>query len=98
MGKNNVQAPDYAPLAEASAEAARIQAGLGQNQLDFAREQYERSAPVLESIANQQMQAQKEQMDQAQDYYQYQKDVYRPLEKSIVADAQNFNTEAYRDS
>ena len=97
MGKNNVQAPDYAPLAEASAEAARIQAGLGQNQLDFAREQYERSAPVLESIANQQMQAQKEQMDQAQDYYQYQKDVYRPLEKSIVADAQNFNTEAYRE-
>lgn len=97
MGKNTVQAPDYAPLAEASAEAARIQSELGREQLDFAREQYDRTAPILESIANQQMQAQKEQMDQARDYYDYQKEVYRPLEKSIVADAQNFNTEAYRE-
>lgn len=97
MGKNTVQAPDYAPLAAASAEAARIQEGLGRDQLAFAREQYERTAPVLESIANQQMQAQKEQMDQARDYYQYRKDVYRPLEKSIVQDAQDFNTEAYRE-
>ncbi len=97
MGKNNVEAPDYAPLAEASAEAARIQAGLGREQLAFAKEQYERTAPILENIANQQMQAQKEQMDQARDYYQYRKDVYRPLEKSIVQDAQDFNTEAYRE-
>ena len=97
MGKNNVEAPDYAPLAEASAEAARIQAGLGREQLAFAKDQYERTAPMLENIANQQMQAQKEQMDQARDYYQYRKDVYRPLEKSIVQDAQDFNTEAYRE-
>ena len=97
MGKNTVQAPDYAPLAEASAEAARIQAGLGREQLAFARDQYERTAPILESIANQQMQAQAEQMQQARDYYDYQKDVFRPLERSIVQDAQDFNTEAYRE-
>ena len=97
MGKNTVQAPDYAPLAEASAEAARIQAGLGREQLAFARDQYERTAPMLESIANQQMQAQAEQMQQARDYYDYQRDVFRPLERSIVQDAQDFNTEAYRE-
>lgn len=97
MGKNTVQAPDYAPLAEASAEAARIQAGLGREQLAFARDQYERTAPMLESIANQQMQAQAEQMEQARDYYNYQRDVFRPLERSIVQDAQDFNTEAYRE-
>tara|TARA_R100000278_G_scaffold3500_1_gene6258 strand:+ start:913 stop:1932 length:1020 start_codon:yes stop_codon:yes gene_type:complete len=97
MGKNTVQAPDYAPLAEASAEAARIQSELGREQLAFARDQYERTAPMLESIANQQMQAQAEQMDQARDYYNYQRDVFRPLERSIVQDAQDFNTEAYRE-
>ena len=97
MGKNQVAAPDYGPLAEASAEAARIQAGLGREQLAFAREQYDRSAPILESIANQQMAAQSEQMAQARDYYDYQRDTYRPLERSIVADAQRFNTEAYRN-
>ena len=97
MGKNTVEAPDYAPLADASAEAARIQSELGREQLAFARDQYERTAPMLESIANQQMQAQKEQMDQARDYYNYQRDVFRPLERSIVQDAQDFNTEAYRE-
>ena len=97
MGKNTVEAPDYAPLAEASAEAARIQSELGREQLDFAREQYDRTAPMLESIANQQMAAQAEQMQQARDYYDYQTSTYRPLERSIVQDAQRFNTEAYRE-
>ncbi len=97
MGKNTVAAPDYAPLAEASAEAARIQTGLGREQLDFARQQYDRSAPILEGIANQQMAAQDEQMAQARDYYNYQRDTYRPLERSIVQDAERFNTEAYRN-
>lgn len=97
MGKSNPPPPDYTPLAEASAEAARIQAGLGREQLAFAREQYDRAAPIMESIANQQMAAQAEQMSQARDYYNYQQSTFRPLERSIVADAQNFNTEAYRN-
>lgn len=97
MGKSSPPPPDYTPLAEASAEAARIQAGLGRDQLAFAREQYDRSAPILERIANQQMAAQDEQMAQARDYYNYQQDTYRPLERGLVADAQRFNTEAYRN-
>ena len=97
MGSKGAPPPDYAPLAEASAEAARIQAGLGREQLAFAREQYDRSAPIMESIANQQMAAQSEQMAQARDYYNYQRDTYRPLERGIVADAQRFNTEAYQN-
>jgi len=97
MGSKGAPPPDYAPLAKASEEAARIQAGLGREQLAFAREQYDRSAPILEGIANQQMAAQNEQMAQARDYYNYQRDTYRPLERGIVADAQRFNTEAYQN-
>ena len=97
MGSKGAPPPDYAPLAEASTEAARIQAGLGREQLAFAREQYDRSAPILEQIANQQMSAQDEQLAQARDYYDYQRDTYRPLERGLVADAQRFNTEAYRN-
>ena len=74
MGKSNPPPPDYTPVAEASAEAARIQGELGRQQLDFAREQYDRSAPLLEGLANQQMTAQNEQMAQARDYYNYQRD------------------------
>ena len=97
MGKTTIAAPDYTPLTEASNEAARIQAKLGREQLDFAKQQYDRSAPILEGIARQQMAAQDEQMAQARDYYNYQRDTYRPLERSIVQDAQRMNTEAYRN-
>ena len=97
MGKSSPPPPDYTPLANASAQAASIQAGLGRDQLAFAREQYDRTAPMLERIANQQMSAQDEQMAQARDYYNYQQDTYRPLERGLVADAQRFNTEAYRN-
>jgi hypothetical protein len=97
MGKNTVEAPDYAPLAQASRESAQIMRGLGEQQLAFAREQYDRSAPILERIANQQMAAQNEQMNQARDYYNYMRDTYRPVERGLVQDAQRFNTEAYRN-
>jgi hypothetical protein len=96
MGKKSSPAPDYTPMAEASKEAAEVMAGLGREQLAFARQQYSENAPFLRSIANQQMAAQQQQMNQAQDYYDYMQNTYRPLEKSLVADAQNFNTEAYR--
>lgn len=97
MGKNNPPPPDYAPLAAASAESARVMGEIGANQLAFAREQYERSSPIMERIANQQMAAQNEQMAQARDYYNYQRDTFRPVERGLVADAQRFNTEAYRN-
>ena len=97
MGSKGAPPPDYAPLERASKEAAEIQAGLGREQLAFAREQYDRSAPILEGIANQQMAAQNEQMDQARDYYNYQRDTFRPVERGLVADAQRFNTEDYRN-
>ena len=42
------------------------------------------------------MAAQGEQMAQARDYYDYQRDTYRPLERGLVADAERFNTQAYQ--
>ena len=98
MGKkSNPPPPDYTPVAQASAEAARIQGELGREQLAFAREQYNRTAPVLDQIAQQQIAAQQQQMSQAQDYYDYQQQTFRPLERSLVADAQRFNSDAYRN-
>ena len=97
MGKSSTPPPDYQPLADASSAAMEAQVGLGREQLAFAREQYNRTAPQLEAVARQQMQAQSEQMDQARDYYNYQKDTFRPVERGLVADAERFNTEAYRN-
>ena len=95
MGKSSPPPPDYTPLADASAESARIMGKLGDDQLAFAKQQYDRSQPLLERVANQQMAAQSEQMSQARDYYNYQQDTFRPVERGLVADAQRFNTDAY---
>lgn len=97
MGKSNPKPPDYKPLAQASKESAQIMAGLGREQLDFAREQYNAVAPLMRDIAEMQMSAQRQQMEQGADYYNYLRETYRPLERSIVDQAREFNTDAYRE-
>ena len=86
MGKKSAPAPDYTPMAAVSKE-----------QLDFAKQQYAEMAPLAQRIADQQMAAQQQQMAQAQDYYNYQQQTFRPVEQGLVRDAQRFNTADYRN-
>lgn len=97
MGGKSAPAPDYRALASASRDAAQTMAGLGREQLAFARQQYGDLAPVLRGIAQTQQAAQEQQMQQAQDYYQYMQSTFRPLERQLVSQAKNFNTEEYRN-
>lgn len=86
MGGKSQPAPDYGPSVE-----------LGNRQLAFAERQYAEMKPLAERVANQQMAAQEQQMAQAQDYYNYQRDTFRPVEQGLVADATRFSTEGYRE-
>ncbi len=97
MGKKSNDAPDYTPLANASDAAAEKMAKLGQNQLDFAKTQYEQNNPLVQEIAKKQGLAMDQQLAQGKDYYDYNKSTFRPLEKQMVADAQSFDTDAYRN-
>lgn len=97
MGGKSAPAPNYAPLQQLSRDAVRTMGGLGQQQLAFAQQQYADLAPTLRGIAETQQQAQQQQMSQAQDYYDYMRSTYRPVEQSLVKQAQNFNTEQYRE-
>lgn len=85
MGGKSAPAPDYSGMEQVARE-----------QLSFAREQYADFAPVAQEIMGLQMQAQQQQMDQAADYYAYQQETFRPLEQGLVQQAQDFDTEAYR--
>jgi len=87
MGGKSAKAPDYSGMEQVAAQ-----------QLSFSRQQYNDMKPIVEAISAQQMQAQQQQMDQAQDYYDYSKETFRPLEQGLVRDAENFNTDAYRQS
>lgn len=86
-----------AGLAESADYAADLSYKLGSEQLDFAKAQYADMKPLAEKIANQQYAAQEQQMQQAQDYYDYNVETFRPVERGLVADAQNFSTEGYRE-
>jgi hypothetical protein len=86
MGGKSQPAPDYGPMQ-----------AIGREQLDFAKQQYAEMAPLARQVAAQQMAAQQQQMQQGQDYYDYQRQTFRPLEQGLVRDAERFNTEDYRE-
>jgi hypothetical protein len=96
-GSTKVAAPDYTPLANASAQAATQSAELGQAQLDFAKQQYAEQQPLLQRIVDAQIGQMDATQQQGDDYYQNYVNTYRPLEDKMVADAQAFNTDAYRE-
>lgn len=97
FGGGDVKAPDYTPVAAASERAAELGFEMGNLQLDFARQQYEEAKPMIQQVVDAQIASQNETQTQGRDYYNYLKDTYRPLEQQMVADTQNFNTDAYRE-
>jgi hypothetical protein len=85
-GKSSPPPPDYSGM-----EA------LGREQLAFSKRQYAEMAPLAQQVYGQQMDAQRQQMDQAQNYFDYQQQTFRPVEQGLVRDAERFSTEGYRE-
>jgi len=96
MGKKSSAPPDYSAMAAATERGIATAERLGNRQMDFAQRQYEEMKPLAERVANQQMAAQEELMRQGRDYYDYQRQTFRPLEQGLVAQAQQYNTEGNR--
>jgi hypothetical protein len=70
---------------------------LGREQLAFSKQQYAEMMPLARQVYGQQMDAQRQQMDQAQNYFDYQQQTFRPVEQGLVRDAERFSTEGYRE-
>lgn len=85
-GKSSPPPPDYSGMER-----------VANRQLDFAERQYEEMKPTLTGLADTLRQSQQQQMEQAKDYYDYQVETFRPLERGLVADAEKFNTAAYAE-
>lgn len=97
MGGKSSPPPDYSAMAAATEKGVAVAEKLGNRQMDFAQRQYEEMKPLAERVAASQMAAQDQQMRQAQDYYDYQVGTFRPVEQGLVRQAQEFDTEAYRE-
>ena len=91
------KAPDYGPMAAASAEAAQYAKQAADDQLAFAKQQYADYKPIIDQIGGAQLGLMNEQLRQGQDYYDYMQQQYRPLETEMVKRAQEFSTDAYRE-
>lgn len=85
--------------------AAVANAGIGQEALDFYKQQYADQAPVRDAATNLSLEqaqlqnaASKKQIAAADDSLAYQKDTFRPVEEKLASDAMNYDTPARREA
>lgn len=80
-------APDYAPVAQASEEAARVSAAQADRVLAESKRQYERNMEVAQPIIDQQSAMMKQSVDQGNEYYDYWKTKAQPVENALNDEA-----------
>ena len=89
--------PDYSPLANASKESAEIMANLGREQLAESKRQYDSNSAVAKQVVDAQLGIMRDTNEQGQDYYDYMKGTFRPVEEGLVKDAVDFSTAGARE-
>lgn len=97
MGKSSAEAPDYTSLANASSQSASLSYQLGQEQIALSRQQYNELKPLYDQITQSLIDTQDQTNQQGREYYDHWKNNYKPLEQSLISQAQSFNTEAYKE-
>lgn len=89
--------PGMIASAEAAKEIAMIQKGTADDMLNFYKQQYEDIKPILQQISQAEINMMEANQQRADEYANYERSTFRPLERSIVADAASFDTEAKRE-
>lgn len=85
--KKDSDAPDYTPMAQATAEAARISADLGREYLAENQRQYDQNMEVARPIIAAQAGLTQQAIEQGDDYYNYMKEKQRPIEDALQEEA-----------
>jgi hypothetical protein len=100
-GGGKGSAPDSNPGQIASAEAAKEIAGIQKetatDYLNFYKEQYKELKPILTGIYESEIEVQKANKQRADEYAQFERETFRPLEKQLVESAKAFDTEGKRE-
>lgn len=101
VGSMGADAPDNSGMND----AARQQASLSKEQLDWSKQIYAETAPDRADairranlVSDAQLSSMGTQTALAKDYADYNKTTFRPLEQGIVTDAVGYDTEARRDA
>lgn len=84
-------------VAAASKEASELQYKLGQEQLQWAKDQYASTKGTTDKVVDTLLEQQTKTQAQADEYYQRYKDVYEPAQDQYLQDAKDYDTPARRD-
>jgi len=102
FGGKGGDAPDPNPGMLASAEAAReigqIQAATAKETLDFYKQSYADMAPLIKEVQQNDMAIAKANQARADEYAAYERETFRPLEKQLVKDAEDYSTAGKREA
>jgi hypothetical protein len=94
-------APDPNPGQIASAEAAKevgqMQKDVAMEYLNFSKEQYAAFKDDLKEIASAQKKIMSDTAKRSEEYAAYERETFRPLEKRLVAEAEDYNTAAKQE-
>jgi hypothetical protein len=100
-GKGGSRAPDPNPglirAAEATEKVGMRALDLQQEYQEWSKSFYDELKPTLQALANQEMEIAEENRRRGQEYADYERTTYRPLEQKLVAEAQEYDTEAKRE-
>lgn len=88
---------DTSGLSAAAMAGQGALVGIGQQQMNFAQQEYARLQPLLDQIAQQQLGVQNQYMMQAQQQGLEFNNTFMPMIQDFANDARNFNTEGYRE-
>jgi hypothetical protein len=86
-------APDYSPIAQASAESARISAEVAREQLAWAKEQYAQDKEITSRVVDSQIAAQEQLNKFAADDRRRYEMLFQPMEDNVLLDAAGFTPE-----
>ncbi len=102
FGGKGGRAPDPNPGMLASAEAAKevaaMQKQTATEMLDFYKTQYAEMKPIMTEIMQTDMNIQRANAARADEYADYERETFRPVEKRLVKDAEEYSTEGKREA
>jgi hypothetical protein len=87
-------APDYTPVAQADATAANNEFQLGQEQLDWGKQQFNQVWPYAQQYMTAQTGAATQEDQNAANQEAFYNSTYQPIESEFAGQAQNYNTPA----
>ena len=87
-------APNYAPLAQSSLEAANVAAKTSADQLDWAKQQYADQAPQTKAYMQSMIDSSNQNMQNAQEAQKRLQSTYYPIENQFAQEATQYNDPA----